>query len=727
MYFKETKKTIIILATLLFIITGCKSSFIGNMLDTDEMTPFFNKDEENKKPGLPNFKPVMTPKHLSSTEGHIDQITLTWDYSEEVKSYNIYYAKKELGSYQKLKSEYIDEPDLISKTISFSDLGEEHTLLSSIKYFYKVTALNEDGIESGYSNISKGFCYLSNATLQPPLEIFASKGDFIDTIEIRWNRVPNAISYLVYRSTEKTGPFLDPIATVTTLSFSDADLELKETDTYYYTIQAENIAGEKSPHSIAISGFLASAALPSTIENLNATKGDNQNSITVTWDRVQGISKYAIYRSNQKDGIYSKINEIIIPSGIPTYIDSDVSIADELNHYYKIKCFNNSNQYGAISASYATGWVTKAAPVITLLGDNPLIIDLTAGDEYVDPRTTTIDNIDGDISFFVTADESSIDPTKRGTYNIIYSVSDRAGNYCEATRVVKVVANINSQGYELTKSLIYPASNKDVTYLISGLSANSQGGDIEYSWKFNTNSPIETNTINDYTTTLPSNTYQLKVIASNLDDKKIFTIDFRVYEPCTEIINGNFENGSDVAPWLWDIDNYWDVPSGATGWADAIQDSSSNHKERKEQVTNLIDGKGINSSKAAIICDTTANTGTFWNIPDIVETSGKLYTTFSIISGPEYKFEASIYRGEHCSTPIKCTLKSNIDLNTSIDGIQNSITVDIPSSKGWNNIEIILKPESAGDIVLEFFKGTDWRNSDEGEVRFDNILLTYNN
>jgi len=310
---------------------------------------------------------------------------------------------------------------------------------------------------------------------------------------------------------------------------------------------------------------------------------------------------------------------------------------------------------------------------------------------------------------------------------VIYSITDRAGNYSEAKRVIEVVANINRENYSLQKSVKYPSNIEDVTYILAGLFADSQGGEIEYNWTFNQESSLSTNSLNNYTTSLSINSYQLVVIASNLDDTEQFTLDFEIYPPCPTVANGNFEDAIDVAPWLWDIDIYWSVPGGFSGWSNTVQDASSNYKERKEQITEIADGKGINGSKAAVICDTTEDTGVFWGTPDIQESSGLLYTSITTIQGPQYKFRASVFRGENCSTPISCTLKSNVDLDIEKDGTQNLLTVDIPSTTGWNEIEIIFMPESETDLSIEFFKGTDWTNSDKGEVRFDGITLSYNN
>ena len=90
------------------------------------------------------------------------------------------------------------------------------------------------------------------------------------------------------------------------------------------------------------------------------------------------------------------------------------------------------------------------APVITLLGDNPL--ELTEGDAYVEAGATASDDVDGDISGNIVIDATAVDVNTPGSYSVTYDVSDAAGNSAvQVTRTVNVNAappfavNINFQ------------------------------------------------------------------------------------------------------------------------------------------------------------------------------------------------------------------------------------------------------------------------------------------
>jgi hypothetical protein len=75
-------------------------------------------------------------------------------------------------------------------------------------------------------------------------------------------------------------------------------------------------------------------------------------------------------------------------------------------------------------------------PVITLRGGNPVTIE--CGGAYADTGATATDNKDGNITSRIVV-ENNVDTPKVGTYQVIYRVTDAAGNAATATRTVKVV------------------------------------------------------------------------------------------------------------------------------------------------------------------------------------------------------------------------------------------------------------------------------------------------
>jgi hypothetical protein len=81
-------------------------------------------------------------------------------------------------------------------------------------------------------------------------------------------------------------------------------------------------------------------------------------------------------------------------------------------------------------------------PHITLQGDKTILLNI--GDPFTDPGATALDNIDGDISSSISKEPSSIDTSIAGTYEIIYTVTDKAGNVDTASRTIIVLDALNN-------------------------------------------------------------------------------------------------------------------------------------------------------------------------------------------------------------------------------------------------------------------------------------------
>lgn len=75
-------------------------------------------------------------------------------------------------------------------------------------------------------------------------------------------------------------------------------------------------------------------------------------------------------------------------------------------------------------------------PVITLIGDNPITINI--GGTYTELGATANDDKDGDLTTSIVI-SGTVNTTTKGTYTITYSATDAAGNEGTATRTVNVV------------------------------------------------------------------------------------------------------------------------------------------------------------------------------------------------------------------------------------------------------------------------------------------------
>ena len=103
----------------------------------------------------------------------------------------------------------------------------------------------------------------------------------------------------------------------------------------------------------------------------------------------------------------------------------------------------DGNPSASPNEAFEGGIVTvqdTTAPIITLLGANPQIIEV--GDSYIELGATATDNYDGDLSGSIVIDDSGVNISTVGTYQVTYNVSDSAGN--PASEVIRTVSVVDS-------------------------------------------------------------------------------------------------------------------------------------------------------------------------------------------------------------------------------------------------------------------------------------------
>jgi len=82
------------------------------------------------------------------------------------------------------------------------------------------------------------------------------------------------------------------------------------------------------------------------------------------------------------------------------------------------------------------GLVDVMAPVITLLGENPLTMEVN--ETYVEAGATALDNVDGNVTGDIVIDASDLNNQEVGNYVVKYTVEDSSGNVAEELRLIYV-------------------------------------------------------------------------------------------------------------------------------------------------------------------------------------------------------------------------------------------------------------------------------------------------
>jgi hypothetical protein len=148
----------------------------------------------------------------------------------------------------------------------------------------------------------------------------------------------------------------------------------------------------------------------------------------------------------------------------------------------------------AIQKTRTVTVVDTVAPTITLLGDNPLLIN--QGGTYTEPGATAVDH--PGISYtgsIVIA--GSVNVNVAGTYFITYNVNDSAGN--SATQKVRIVNVLDTEAPVITLAGTSPVSvNQGATYTDAGATAiDNVDGNITAN--ITATSTVDTSIVGSYT------------------------------------------------------------------------------------------------------------------------------------------------------------------------------------------------------------------------------------
>ena len=144
--------------------------------------------------------------------------------------------------------------------------------------------------------------YPVSLAVPQPSGVVASKGQYIDQIQLTWNQViyeGKAIKYHIYRRASSSESFvrLTGYTPISTLSFVDhVKNGLEVGKSYEYAIRALSVHdGVGSKFSMIVSGFTLGAP-----QNVSVGFRRSTESIKISWEKVVGAKYYVVYRAEER-------------------------------------------------------------------------------------------------------------------------------------------------------------------------------------------------------------------------------------------------------------------------------------------------------------------------------------------------------------------------------------------------------------------------------------------
>ena len=234
---------------------------------------------------------------------------LTWKAVSGAVKYEVYRSTRQNSGYSLLGT---------TTSTSYVNTGAS----TGTTYYYRVKAVNRDGMASGYSNIVSG----KAKAAAPAAPSVTAGNSSTGKPRLTWKAVSGAVSYRIYRS-ESRGTGYSLLGTTSSTSYVNTGASTGTT--YYYRVKAVNRDGMASGYSNIVSG---KATLPAPVLNIGLSVSSGKPMLA--WDAVPGATSYRIYRSTSRGTGYS----LLATTTSTSYVNT--SAAKGTTYYYRVKACN---------------------------------------------------------------------------------------------------------------------------------------------------------------------------------------------------------------------------------------------------------------------------------------------------------------------------------------------------------------------------------------------------
>ena len=265
--------------------------------------------------------PVVKATNVAST----GKIKLSWDKVSGAAKYQVYRSTKKNSGFT-----------LLSTTTSTSLVNSKNTTPGKTYYYY-VVAVTESNTKSGKSNVVSRTCDLARP------EIKASNVASSGKVKLTWSKVSGAVKYEVWRAASKNGTYK---LMKTTTGTSYINTKATAGKTYYYKVKA--IASKSAANSALSEVKSRTCDLAQPSISITTSSGKPK----VSWKKVDGATKYEVYRATSKSGTYSKVKTTTSLNW------KDTAAKKGKTYYYKVvavcKTTAGNSAYSAVKSIKAT-------------------------------------------------------------------------------------------------------------------------------------------------------------------------------------------------------------------------------------------------------------------------------------------------------------------------------------------------------------------------------------
>ena len=280
------------------------------------------------------YRPLSVPTGVTATKGNTDGVTVNWSGVTGATSYQIGRGAKGASA----------PTETLGSATSLSYM--DTTAIPGVEYDYFVRAV-ASACTSDWSKSATG-----SRSVPTPENLTASDGTYTDRILVTWPALSGATNYELMRASEDDIAGAELIATTTSTSYSDKTAEYGLT--YYYFLRAKFAAGTSSWSDSAA----GRRAFPAPT-GVSAEDGMSTANITITWDEIEGVVQFQIWRYSMDRGR----NELIGTSTTTSYKDISKDIEPGIKYAYCVKAVFATGS-SALS-TVDTGYLKASSPTVS--------------------------------------------------------------------------------------------------------------------------------------------------------------------------------------------------------------------------------------------------------------------------------------------------------------------------------------------------------------------------